>query len=53
MILGRVAYLGSLSRRSAVMTAGKETLRVSVPVSVSRSMVQFCIQIVKPVSVKM
>ena len=37
MMLGRVAYRGSLRRRSAVMTAGSGTFKVSVPLSVSRS----------------
>ena len=36
MILGRVAYLGSLSRRSAVTTAGRDTLMLSKPPSISR-----------------
>lgn len=43
MILGNVAYLGSFSLKSAVMTAGSGTTSVSVPVSVSRSIVAiFC-----------
>ena len=37
MIFGSVAYLGSLSLKSAVSTAGKHTLIVSVPLSVSLS----------------
>jgi len=35
-MLGRVAYLGSLSLRSAVTTAGSLTLIVSNPPSISR-----------------
>lgn len=35
MILGRVAYLGVLSRRSAVITAGVLILIVSRPPSIS------------------
>ena len=35
MILGSVAYLGSLSRKSVVMTAGNLTLIVSIPPSTS------------------
>lgn len=35
MILGRVAYLGVLSRRSAVTTAGILSLIVSNPPSIS------------------
>ena len=36
MIFGSVAYLGSLRRRSVVMTAGNLTLTVSKPPSISR-----------------
>lgn len=36
MIFGNVAYLGSLSRRSAVITAGSLILIVSKPPSISR-----------------
>ena len=42
MMLGRVAYLGSFRRRSAEMTAGRGTLMVSVPASVSRVAVMLC-----------
>lgn len=40
MMLGSVAYLGSLSLRSAVSTTGKITLIISVPLSVSLSTTQ-------------
>mmetsp|Transcript_15240 Transcript_15240/g.28579 ORF Transcript_15240/g.28579 Transcript_15240/m.28579 type:complete len:203 (-) Transcript_15240:199-807(-) len=39
MMLGSVAYRGSLRRRSQVSTAGASSSSVSVPVSVSRSTV--------------
>ena len=37
IIFGSVAYLGSLSLKSAVRTMGKVTRMTSVPLSVSRS----------------
>lgn len=42
MMLGRVAYLGSLRRRSAVTTEGVLSCSFSVPASVSRSTLRLC-----------